>query len=130
MGIMKGYIRQVHRKASTDKIVLNNMESVYVRNTIKSRTYICDLIGKVCYRTREHLKPRSHNVLKEINKYFQSPVQPFTHTHHLLKFHQVSLVKPLTPIRAETSVSQTKAIIPVNVVSSVKPSIVKETDSY
>ena len=67
------------KKAGTDKRILNNMEPVYVRNTLKKiwepgvvlnrpnpvrepRTYTVDIKGKVYYRTREHLKPRSDNV--------------------------------------------------------------------
>ena len=99
----KNYERQqrqvevYHRKASTDKRVLNNMEPVYiyVRNTIKKvwepgvilnrpnsirepRTYIVDINDKVYYRTSEHLKPRSNNMPREVNEHFEPPIQPFT----------------------------------------------------
>ena len=82
------------RKASTDKRDLNNMDPVYVRNTIKKvwepgvilnrpnplrepRTYIVDINGKVYYRTREHLKPRGNNMQKEVDEHFEPPIQPF-----------------------------------------------------
>lgn len=74
--------RYYDKKAGLDRRTINNMEPVYVRNTIKKvwepgvvlnrpnpvrepRTYIVDVNGKVYYRTREHLKPRS-NMPEEI----------------------------------------------------------------
>ena len=74
-----------------DKRILN-MAPVYVRNTIKEiwesgvilnrpnsirepRTY---RNGKVYYRTREHLKPRSSNMPREVNEHFELPIQPLT----------------------------------------------------
>ena len=70
------------------------MEPVYVRNTIKiwepsvilnrpnpirePRTYTVDIGGKVYYRTREHLKPRSNNMPREVNEHFE---QPYTAIH-------------------------------------------------
>ena len=83
------------RKVGIDKRFLNNMEPVYVRNTIKKvwepgvilnrpnpirepRTYIVNINGKVYCRTREHLKPRSNNMPREVNKHSELPIQPFT----------------------------------------------------
>ena len=82
------------RKASIDKRILNNMEPVYVRNTIKKiwepgvilnrpnpirepRTSIVDINVKVYYRTREDLKPRSNNMPREVKEHFEPPIQPF-----------------------------------------------------
>ena len=42
----------------------------------------------------------------------------------------VTPAKPLTPVRAETSVIQPKAATLVNTVSQIKPSVVKQTGSY
>ena len=131
------------RKASTDKRILNNMEPVHVRNTIKKvwepgvilnrpnpirepRTYIVDINGRVYYRTREHLKPRNNNVPREVNKHSDPPIQPFTPMPSTpTDILSVSPAKPSTPSRAETSVSTT----PVKAKSPVKPSVVKETVS-
>ena len=114
------------------------MEPVYVRNTIKKvwepsvilrrpitlrepRTYtIVDINGKVDYRTREHLKPRSRNMPKGVNAYFELPIQPFT-----LKppppadIPSVSPAKPSTPVRAETAVIQLKTETPAKAMSLV-----------
>ena len=88
------------KKAGADKRILNNMEPVFVRNTIKKiwepgvimnrpnpirepRTYIVDINGKVFYRTREHLKPRSNNMPPEVKEQFeQLPAQLFTSIPH------------------------------------------------
>ena len=68
-------------KAGSDRRILQNMESVYVRNTIKDiwkpavvlnrpnplrepRTYLVDMRGTIYQRTREHLKPRSIHSLQ------------------------------------------------------------------
>ena len=136
------------RKASTDKRVLNNMEPVYVRNTIKKvwepgvilnrpnpirepRTYIVDINGKVYYRTREHLKPRSNNMPREVNEHFELLIQPFTPLPSTpTDIPSVSPAKPSTPVRAETSVVQPKAATPAKALSAVKPSVVKQTESY
>ena len=81
------------KNASIDKRIINNMEPVYVRNTIKKiwkpgvilnipnpirelRTYIADINGKVYYRNREHLKPRTNNMPRELNEQFELPIQP------------------------------------------------------
>ena len=65
-----------NRKVGMDRKVFNNMEPVYVRNTLKKiwepgvilnrpnpiqkpRTYIVDIRGKIYYRTREYLRPRN-----------------------------------------------------------------------
>ena len=86
-----------HKKAGIDRRILNNMEPVYVRNTIKKvwepgvilnrpnpirepRTYIVDINGKVFYRTREHLKPRSNNMPRDVNEHLKLPIQPLSHT--------------------------------------------------
>ena len=120
------------------------MEPVYVRNTIKKvwepvvilnrpnsirepRTYIVDINGKVYYRTREHLKPRSNNMPKEVNEHLEPPIQPFTPMPSTpTDIPSVNPIKPSTPVRAETSISKP----PVKAVTPVKPSVVKQTDSY
>ena len=124
------------------------MELVYVRNTIKKvweqgvilnrpnpirepRIYIIDINGKVYYRTREYLKPRSNNIPREVNEHFEPAIQPFTPLPSTpTDIPSVSLTKPSTPVRAETSVIQPKAATPVKAVSPVKPSVAKQTDSY
>ena len=35
------------------------------------RTYIVGINGKVYYRTREHLRPRSNNMPGEVNEHFE-----------------------------------------------------------
>lgn len=64
------------RHVGGDKRILNNMEPVFVRNSLKNiwepavvlnrpqpiqspRTYLVDIRGKIYQRTREHLRPRS-----------------------------------------------------------------------
>ena len=135
------------RKASIDKRILNNMEPVYVRNTIKKiwepgvilnrpnpirepRTYIVDINGKVYCRTREHLKPKSNNMPREVKEHFELLIQPFTLMPSTTEIPAVHPAKPSTPVRAETSASQPKAITPVKATSPVKPSVVKETVSF
>ena len=124
------------------------MEPVYVRNTIKKvwepgvilnrpnpirepRTYIVDINGKVFYRTREHLKPRSNSMPREVNEHFEPPIQPFNPTPSTpTDIPSVSPAKQSTPVRTETSVVQPKAATPVKALSPAKPSVVKQTESY
>ena len=96
------------------------------------RTYIVDTInGKVYYRTKEHLKPRSNNMPKEVNEHFELPIQPFTPIPSTpTDIPSVSSAKISTPVTVETPVSQPKAATPVKAMSPVKPSFVKQTDSY
>ena len=99
------------KKASTDKRILNNMEPVFVRNTIKKiwepgvilnrpnpirepRTYIVDINGKVYYRTREHLKARSKNMPGEGTEHFELPIQPF---------HQAAVQQKIKHLKAHQS---------------------------
>ncbi len=68
-----------NKKASPDKEVFNNMEKVYVRNTLQNiwepavilnrpnperepRTYLVEIRGKVFQRTREHIRARRSDV--------------------------------------------------------------------
>ena len=136
------------RKASIDKRILNNMEPVYVRNTIKKiwepgvilnrpnpfrepRTYTVDINGKVYYRTREHLKPSCNNMPWEVKEHFEPPIQPFTLMPSTpTEIPAVHPAKPSTHVRAETSASQPKAVTPVKATSPVKPSVAKETVSF
>lgn len=117
------------------------MEPAYVRNTIKKvwkpggilnrlnllteqRTYIDNVNGKVYYRTREHLEPRSNNMPKEVNENFEPLIQPFSPMPSTpTDIPLVSSAKPSTPVKAETSVSQPKSATPVK-------ATVKEIVSY
>ena len=68
---------------------------------------------------------------REVNEHFEPPIQPFTPMPSTpTDIPSVSLAKPSTPTRAETSVSQPKAATPVKAKSPVKPSVVKETVSF
>ena len=131
------------KKASIDKRILNNMEPVYVRNTIKKvwepgvilnrpnpirepRTYIVDINGKVYYRTREHLKPRSNDVPREVNEHLETPILPFTPTPSTsADIPSASTTKPTIPVEAEIPKSPPQPPTPVKVKSPVK-----ETASY
>ena len=94
-------------KNSRDKRVLNNVELVYVGNTIKNptrepRTYTVDICGRVYYMTREHLKPRSNNMPREVNEHLSK-----VYSHSLLH-HQPTSVSPAKisiDVKAETPVS-------------------------
>ena len=87
----QGQSEDYDKKTSIDKRILNNMEPVNVRNTIKKiwepgvisnrpnpirepRTCIVDINSKVYYRTREHLKPRSNNMPREVNEQSELPI--------------------------------------------------------
>ena len=118
------------------------MEPMYFRNTIKKvwepgvilnrpNPIREPLNGKVYYRTREHLKPRSNNMPKEVNEHLEPPIQPFTPMPSTpTDIPSVSLAKPSMPVRTEISVIQPKAATPVKAMSPVKPSVVKQTESY
>ena len=104
------------KKAGTDKRILNNMEPVYVRNTLKKiwepgvvlnrpnpvrepRTYTVDIKGKVYYRTREHLKPRSDNVSvpKTVDEPLGEPIPEFIPVPTTTVVPSVSEPKPSIP---------------------------------
>ena len=135
--------RQQRQKASTDKRILNNMEPVFVRNTIKKiwepgvvlnrpnpnrelRTYIVDINNKVYYRTGEHLKPRSNNMPREVNEHFELPIQPLTP----VASSSTDITPVSTPTKDETPKSPLKPPTPVKLLSPVKLSARKETTSY
>ena len=68
---------------------------------------------------------------KEVNEHFEPPIQSFTPLSPTpANIPSVSPAKPSTTVRAEISVVQPKAAIPVKAMSPVKPSVVKQTDSY
>ena len=107
------------------------MEPVFVRNTIEKiwepgvilnrpnpirepRTYIVDINGKVYYRTREHLKPRSNNMPGEGTEHFELPMQPLTRV--------ASSSTDIPPVSTPAT--------PVKLQSRVKLSARKETTSY
>ena len=119
------------------------MEPVFVRNTIKKiwepgvilnrlnpirepRTYIVDINGKVYYRTREHLKPTSNNMPREVNEHFELPIQPLTPVASSL----TDILPVDTPAKDETPKSPPKPPTPVKLQSPVKLSVRKETTSY
>ena len=104
------------KKAGTDKRILNNMEPVHVRNTLKKiwepgvvlnrpnpvrepRTYTVDIKGKVYYRTREHLKPRSDNVSvpKTVDEPLGEPIPEFIPVPTTTVVPSVSEPKPSIP---------------------------------
>ena len=104
------------KKAGTDKRILNSMEPVYVRNTLKKiwepgvvlnrpnpvrepRTYTVDIKGKVYYRTREHLKPRSDNVSvpKTVDEPLGEPIPEFIPVPTTTVVPSVSEPKPSIP---------------------------------
>ena len=104
------------KKAGTDKRILNNMEPVYIRNTPKKiwepgvvlnrpnsvrepRTYTVDIKGKVYYRTREHLKPRSDNVSvpKTVDEPLGEPIPEFIPVPTTTVVPSVSEPKPSIP---------------------------------
>ena len=104
------------KKAGTDKRILNNMEPVYVRNTLKKiwepgvvlnrpnpvrepRTHTVDIKGKVYYRTREHLKPRSDNVSvpKTVDEPLGEPIPEFIPVPTTTVVPSVSEPKPSIP---------------------------------
>ena len=68
---------------------------------------------------------------REVNEHLEPPIQPFTPMPSTpTNIPSVNPTKPSTPVRAETSISQPKAATPVKALSPVKPSVVKQTDSY
>lgn len=88
-----------NKHTGTDKRVLNNLEPVYVRNTLKNiwepatilnrpnpvrepRTYLVNINSKIYQRTREHIKPRSDTLAKEPDV-FSSRFQQGAHSFEL-----------------------------------------------
>ena len=131
------------KKASIDKRILNHMEPVFIRNTIKKiwepgvilnrpnpirepRTYIVDINGKVYYRTREHLKPSSNNMPREVNEHFELPIQPLTPVAS--SSTDITLVS--TAAKDEILKSPPKPTTPVKLQSPVKLCARKGTASY
>ena len=119
------------------------MEPVFARNTIKKIwkpgviinrpnpirepiTYIVDINGKVYYRTREHLKPRSNNMPGEGTEHFELPIQPLTP----VASSSTDIPPVSTPAKDETPKSPPKPPTPVKLQSPVKLSARKETTSY
>ena len=119
------------------------MEPVFVRNTIKKiwepgvilnrpnpirepRSYIVNINGKVYYRTREHLKPRSNNMPREVNEHFELPIQPLTP----VASSSTDITPVSTPAKDETPKSPPKPTTPLKLQSPVKLSARKETASY
>ena len=119
------------------------MEPVFVRNTIKKiwepgailnrpnpirepRTYIVDINGKVYYRTREHLKPRSNNLRGDGTEHFELPIQLLTP----VASSSTDIPPVSTPVKDETPKSPPKSPTPVKLQSLVKLSARKETTSY
>ena len=119
------------------------MEPVYVRNTIKKiwepgvilnrpnpirepRTYIVDINGEVYYRTREHLKPRSNNMPREVNEHFELPIQPLTP----VSSSSTDIPPVSTPAKGEIPKGPPKPPAPVKLQSPVKLSARIETASY
>ena len=93
---------------------------MYVRNSIKKvwelgmifdrqnpmrepRTYILIKVARY-YKAGEHLKPRNNNIQREANKYFESPIRPFTPMLSTVDTPSVSTAKPSNAFTAETSV--------------------------
>ena len=127
--------------AGIDRRILNNMEPVFVRNTIRKvwepgvilnrLNPIVDINGKVFYRTRGHLKPRSNNMPREVNEHFELPIQPHTPIpSSSTDIPPVSTAKPSTPAKAQTPTSPPQPTTPVKFKSPVKPNVETEKASY
>ena len=116
---------------------------MFVRNTIKKiwepgvilntpnpirepRTYVVDINCKVYYRTREHLKPRSNNMPREVNEHFELPIQLLTPVASSL----TDIPPVSTPAKDETPKSPPRPPTPVKLQSPVKLSARRETASY
>ena len=96
------------RKAGIDKRILNNTEPVHVRNTIKKVSEPCAILNRqnpirdpiILYdingRTREHLKPRSNNMPREVNEHFEPPVQQF------ISMPSTPDIPSLSPVKSST----------------------------
>ena len=85
----------------------------------------------VRYTTEPENIPRSNNMPREVKEHFEPLIQPFTLMPSTpTEIQAVHPAKPSTPVRAETSASQPKAVTPVKATSQVKPSVVKETVSF
>ena len=97
----------------------------------KPRTYIVDINGKVFYRTREHLKPRSNNMPREVNEHFELPIQLHTPMpSSSTNIPPVSTAKPSTPAKAQTPTSLLQPTTPVKFKSPIKPYVGTEKASY
>ena len=107
------------RKAGNDKRILNNMEPVFVRNTLKntwepaivlnrpnpvasSRTYTVDIQGKVYQRTREHLRPRSKNKVMPLPSRDPTPVPTEVPTHKPIDASEAKVSSITPPIEDRT----------------------------
>ena len=128
------------KKAGADKRIINNMEPVYVRNTIKRiwepgivlnrpnpvrepRTYIVNVNGKVYYRTREHLKPRSNNMSEEIvnTRREEHPRITTAVTRIPTEIPPTSTATPSTPRKTATPTTQKTPPTTAKVRSPMKP---------
>ena len=68
---------------------------------------------------------------KKVNEHLKPPIQPFTPMPSTpTDIPSVNPTKSSAPVRAETSISQPKVATPVKAVTPVKPSVVKQTESY
>ena len=100
-----------NKKTGPDKKVFNNMEKVYVRNTLQKvwepatilnrpnpirepRTYLVEMRGKVYQRTLEHNRPRSSNVPVQ-----QQPERDVPALHQDIPAPPVAPVTPATPMK-------------------------------
>ena len=68
---------------------------------------------------------------REVKEHFEPPIQPFTLMPSTpTEIPAVHPAKPSTPVRAETSASQPKAVTPVKATSPLKPSVIKEQSHF
>ena len=119
--IMEESLRNTIKKIWQPGVILNRPNPIR-----EPRTYIVEMNGKVYYRTREHLKPRSNNMPGEGTEHFELPIQPLTPVAS--SSTQISPVS--TPANDETPKSSPKPPTPVKLQNPVKLSARKETASY
>ena len=133
-------------KASKDREELENMQPVYVRNTLKGiwepatvlsrpnpiqnpRTYLIEMQGKVYQRTREHLRPRQETCFshKEDVSYRDSCIVPNCKLPTNAS-HQMSSLSPRKVRNVSVPVSSGSISVPVPSVDvPVKESNVTKT---
>ena len=133
-------------KASNDREELENMQPVYVRNTLKGiwepatvlsrpnpiqnpRTYLIEMQGKVYQRTREHLRPRQETCFshKEDVSYRDSCIVPNCKLPTNAS-HQMSSLSPRKVRNVSVPVSSGSISVPVPSVDvPVKESNVTKT---
>ena len=106
-------------KLGNDKRILNNMEPIFVRNTLKNtwepaivlnrpnpvaspRTYTVDIQGKVYQRTREHLRPGSKNKVMPLPSKDPTPVPTEAPTHKPIDASEAKVSSITSPIEDRT----------------------------